>query len=90
MAAKYTEEQLYTIDKPVLIQMLVQSQEQVGMLTDEVRALNEKMQLVMEQLVLANRNRFGRSSEKMADAEQICFQEVDGNIVFFQRSRSCL
>lgn len=43
MVAKYTEEQLYTIDKPVLIQMLVQSQEQVGMLTDEVRALNEKM-----------------------------------------------
>ena len=83
MAFKYTEEQLHTIDKSILIQMLLQSQEQVSTLTDEVHALNEKMQLIMEQLVLANRNRFGRSSEKMADAEQICFQEVDGNIVFF-------
>ena len=58
------------------------------MLTDEVHALNEKMQLIMEQLVLANRNRFGRSSEKMADAEQICFQEVDGNIVFFNEAEA--
>ena len=74
MAVKYTEEQLHTIDKSILIQMLLQSQEQVSTLTDEVHALNEKMQLIMEQLVLANRNRFGRSSEKMADAEQICFQ----------------
>lgn len=31
MAVKYTEEQLHTIDKPVLIQMLVQSQEQAGL-----------------------------------------------------------
>lgn len=88
MAFKYTEEQLHTIDKPILVQMLLQSQEQVSSLTDEVHALNEKMQLIMEQLVLANRNRFGRSSEKMADAEQICFQEVDGNIVFFNEAEA--
>ena len=88
MAAKYTEEQLHTIDKSILIQMLLQSQEQVSTLTDEVHALNERMQLIMEQLVLANRNRFGRSSEKMADAEQICFQEVDGNIVFFNEAEA--
>ena len=65
MTMKYTEEQLNTIDKSILIQMLLQSQEQVSSLTDEVHLLNEKMQLIMEQLVLANRNRFGRSSEKM-------------------------
>lgn len=88
MAVKYTEEQLHTIDKPILIQMLLQSQEQVSSLTDEVHTLNEKMQLIMEQLVLANRNRFGRSSEKMANAEQICFQEVDGNIVFFNEAEA--
>ena len=88
MALKYTEEQLHTIDKPVLIQMLLQSQEQVSSLTDEVRSLNEKMQLIMEQLVLANRNRFGRSSEKMSDAAQICFKEVDGNIVFFNEAEA--
>ena len=88
MAVKYTEEQLHTIDKPILIQMLLQSQEQVSSLTDEVHTLNEKMQLNMEQLVLANRNRYRRSSEKMADAEQICFQEVDGNIVFFNEAEA--
>ena len=82
MTMKYTEEQLNTIDKSILIQMLLQSQEQVSSLTDEVHLLNEKMQLIMEQLVLANRNRFGRSSEKMDDTEQICFKEVDGSIVF--------
>lgn len=36
-----------------------------------------------EQVILENKNRFGRSSEKMSDPEQICFMEVDGNIVFF-------
>lgn len=35
MAFKYTEEQLHTIDKPILVQMLLQSQEQVSSLTDE-------------------------------------------------------
>ena len=29
------------------------------------------MQLMMEQMVLFQKNRFGRSSEKMADSEQI-------------------
>ena len=88
MAMKYTEEQLNTIDKSILIQMLLQSQEQVSSLTDEVHLLNEKMQLIMEQLVLANRNRFGRSSEKMDDTEQICFKEVDGSIVFFNEAEA--
>lgn len=46
MAGRYTEEQLNTVDKSLLIQM-----------------------------VLANRNRFGRSSEKMSDASQISFMK---------------
>lgn len=37
----------------------------------------------MEQVILAKDQRFGRSSEKMETASQICFLEVDGNIVFF-------
>lgn len=40
------------------------------------------MELLIEQISLANKNRFGRSSEKMEDVNQICFKEVDGNIVF--------
>ena len=68
MSVRYTEEQLNTVDKSLLIQMFLNRQEQLQTLTAEVASLNEKMQLMMEQMVLANRNRFGRSSEKMEDA----------------------
>ena len=63
MAIKYTEEQLNTIDKSLLVQMFLNQQEQLEALTNEVHTLNEKMQLMMEQLILGNKNRFGRSSE---------------------------
>lgn len=46
------------------------------------------MQQMMEQIILAKQNRFGRSSEKMDDANQICFLEVDGNIVFFNEAEA--
>lgn len=88
MAIKFTEEQLNTMDKSLLIQLLMNHQEQVETLTQEVHALNEKMQLMMEQLILANKNRFGRSSEKMTDATQISFMEVDGNIIFFNEAEA--
>ena len=88
MAVRYTEEQLNTGDKSLLIQMFLNQQEQLETLTAEVRSLNEKMQLMMEQMVLANRNRFGRSSEKMEDASQISFMEVDGTIVFFNEAEA--
>lgn len=88
MAVRYTEEQLNTVDKSLLIQMFLNQQEQLQTLTAEVRSLNEKMQLMMEQMVLANRNRFGRSSEKMEDASQISFMEVDGTIVFFNEAEA--
>lgn len=88
MAVKYTEEQLNTIDKSLLVQMFLNQQEQLETLTTEVRSLNEKMQLMMEQLVLSNRNRFGRSSEKLEDVQQIRFMEVDGTIVFFNEAEA--
>lgn len=55
MAIKYTEEQLNTIDKSLLVQMFLNQQEQLELLTGEVRTLNEKMQLMMEQLILGNK-----------------------------------
>lgn len=88
MAIKYTEEQLNTIDKSLLVQMFLNQQEQLETLTTQVRSLNEKMQLMMEQLVLSNRNRFGRSSEKLEDVQQISFMEVGGNIVFFNEAEA--
>lgn len=86
MAHKFTEEQLNNADKSLLIQMILNLQDQSEALTKEVHDLNEKMQLMMEQLVLAKKNRFGRSSEKMDVPGQICFMEVDGTIVFFNEA----
>ena len=88
MAVKYTEEQLNSIDKSFLIQLLLQQQEQMEAITKELHASNEKMQLLMEQVILGKQNRFGRSSEKMEDTSQICFQEVDGTIVFFNEAEA--
>ena len=88
MAKKYTEDQLNTLDKSFLVQMYLNLQEQLESLTKETHELNEKMQLMMEQLILNKQARFGRSSEKMTDAGQICFKEVDGNILFFNEAEA--
>ena len=88
MAVKYTEEQLNSVDKSFLIQLLLQQQEQLEAITKELHASNEKIQLLMEQVILGKQNRFGRSSEKMEDTSQICFQEVDGTIVFFNEAEA--
>ena len=88
MAVNYTEEQLNNVDKSFLIQLLLQQQEQLEAITKELHASNEKMQLLMEQVILGKQNRFGRSSEKMEDTSQICFCEVDGTIVFFNEAEA--
>lgn len=88
MAVKYTKEQLNTIDKSLLISMLLNMQEQNEVLTKEVHDLNDKMQRILEQIALANDHRFGRSSEKMSIADQLCFMEVDGKIVFFNEAEA--
>ena len=88
MAFQYTEEQLNKLDKELLVQLFLGLQEQVGALTLQTQELNDKMQRMMEQIVLSNRKQFGRSSEKMEGTAQICFMEVDGNIVFFNEAEA--
>ena len=95
MAMKYTEEQLNTVDKSLIIQLLLAEQEQNEKLTKQVESLDakltemdSKMQKLIEQMILANKNRFGRSSEKMECAEQISFKEVDGKIIFFNEAEA--
>ena len=88
MAHRYTEEQLNTADKSLLIQIIMSLQDQTEALKKEVHDLNDKMQLMLEQIVLAKKDRFGRSSEKMDDAAQIRFMEVDGTIVFFNEAEA--
>ena len=95
MAMKYTEEQLNTIDKSLVIHMLLAEQERTEELTNQVKELNakltemdEKMQKLIEQVILSNRSRFGRSSEKIDDPCQLRFMEVDGNIIFFNETEA--
>lgn len=88
MAFKYTEEQLNKMDKSLLISIFLGLQDQLDSLTQETRALNEKMELMTEQIILGNNKRFGRSSEKMKDVAQIRFLEVDGTIVFFNEAEA--
>ncbi len=95
MAVKYTEEQLNTFDKSFVIELLLAEQEQTEKLTKEIATLNEKitsmdqkMQTLLEQIVLSNKFRFGRRSEKLEDVNQLCFTEVDGNIVFFNEAEA--
>lgn len=54
----------------------------------EVQSGNDKLQRMMEQIILSNNARFGRSSEKMDNTDQISFMEVDGNIIFFNESEA--
>lgn len=88
MGFKYTEEQLNTLDKSLLIQLFMGLQDQVEELTARTKSMDEKMQLIMEQLVLSKKKQFGRSSEKMEDPAQIRFMEVDGKIVLFNEAEA--
>ena len=88
MAVKYTEEQLNNLDHSFVITLFLQQQEQMESLKQELLASNEKMQKMLEQLILSRQERFGRSCEKMENPNQICFLEVDGSIVFFNEAEA--
>lgn len=88
MAFKFTEEQLNTLDKSFIVNLFLQLQDQNDKLSGEIQDLNKKMEVLIEQITLANKNRFGRASEKMMDTSQICFMEVDGTIVFFHETEA--
>ena len=88
MAFKFTEEQLNTLDKSFIVNLFLQLQDQNDKLSGEIQELNKKMEVLIEQITLANKNRFGRSSEKMTDTSQFCFMEVDGTIVFFNEAEA--
>ena len=72
MALEYTEEQLNSFDKKTLVQLFLVQQSQL-------KEIDTKLQLLLEQVAVLNQKRFGRSSEKLeADNNQMAFIEVDG------------
>ncbi|MDD2294085.1 MAG: IS66 family transposase [Bacteroidales bacterium] len=74
MAIKYTEDELNQCSKKVLISLFLAMQEQM-------EKLNRNMELLTEQVAIANQKRFGRSSEKLELDGQLtmkeCFNEVE-------------
>ena len=64
MAVRYTEEQLNNFDKATLVQLFLVQQSQL-------RDIDRKLQLLLEQVAVLNNNRFGRSSEKLDTENQI-------------------
>lgn len=88
MAMKYTEEQLNSIDKSILVQLFLAMQEENEKQTKKLEEMDEKLQRIMEQLILSKQERFGRSSEKMDDPAQIYFMEIDGKIAFFNEAEA--
>lgn len=88
MAMKYTEEQLNSIDKSILVQLFLAMQEENENQTKKLDEMDAKLQRIMEQLVLSKQERFGRSSEKMNDPAQIYFMEIDGKIAFFNEAEA--
>lgn len=83
MVMGYTEEKLNSLDKETIIQLFLAQQEQL-------RQIDQNLQLVLEQLADQKRRRFGRSSEKHETEGQIAFMEVDGTIVFLMKRRRSL
>lgn len=88
MTMKYTEEQLNSIDKSILVPLFLALQEESEKQTRKLEEMDEKLQRIMEQVVLSKQERFGRSSEKMGDYTQICFMEIDGTIAFFNEAEA--
>lgn len=82
MAIKYTEEQLNSVDKSMLIQMFLNQQEQLEKVSANLHSLDTKMQAMMEQLIIGNKNRFGRSSEKWRIPSRCALSKWMGPLCF--------
>lgn len=72
----------------MLIDMFLQMQGRFDELDSELKKANDNTQKILEQLVLAKKARFGRSSEKMSDHTpgQLAFMEVEGEFVLFNEA----
>lgn len=88
MAFKVTEKLLNTLDKSFIVNLFLQLQEQNDNLSGEIHKLNKKIEVLIEKITLANKNRFARFSEKMMDTARVYFMEVDGTIVFINEAEA--
>lgn len=66
MAMEYTEEQLKKFNKDTIVQLFLAQQAQL-------KDIDNKLQLVLEQLAVMNNHRFGKSSEKLTQTTRLLF-----------------
>lgn len=66
MAIEYTEKQLNNFDKTTIIQLFLAQQSQL-------KDIDNKLQLVLEQIAVLNNHRFGKSSEKLDTIIRLLF-----------------
>ena len=64
MTIKYTKEQLNKFDKDLLIELFLGMQGQMEELSRQTQALNDRMQLMMEQMVLFQKKLFWQIQRK--------------------------
>jgi len=78
----YDKKQLTEYSKNALITMYLAQQEALKKQEKQMEDLNKKLDLLLEQIRLSNQNKFGRSTEKIDNAEQLtmCFNEAEVTI----------
>ncbi len=90
MADNYTKDQLNKMEQSELIALILSLQDQLSMMNENYKNLNNTMQIMMEQLADMKRHRFGRSTEKM-DADtpgQITFFEPHSGMAYFNEAEA--
>ena len=78
----YDKKQLTEYSKNALISMYLTQQEALKKQEKQMEDLNKKLDLLLEQIRLSNQNKFGRSTEKIENVEQLtmCFNEAEVTI----------
>lgn len=75
--AKYSESELNKCSKKMLVDLLLSMQ-------DQMELMNRNIELLTEQIRIANQKKFGRSSEKMEYDGQLTFSDVFNEAEFFK------
>jgi len=73
MDRQYTAEQLNNLNREELVSLVLSMQE-------KTLSMDQKLQLILEQLAVQKHDRFGQSSEKLLTPGQLRFLESDGQI----------
>ena len=75
--AKYSESELNKCSKKMLVDLLLSMQ-------DQMELMNHNIELLTEQIRIANQKKFGRSSEKMEYDGQLTFGDVFNEAEFLK------